>query len=683
MDGEQGMHAGLVMRLAGALLAWALLAVPAWAQVDVDAYLRRDTYQRIKISPDGHYYAVEVPLEDRTVLAVVERATGKVTAKAAGGHGSSVGNFWWVNDTRVVVAVDQRMGSRAEPYPTGELHAMDADGKKTMLLSSPAGVGDDFIGGTIRYTAENAVFLIDPLPDDHDSILVASRPLSSEPYTKVERLNVYTRKRITVATAPVRNASFTTDNQGEVRFARGSGADNVSKLYYRDRRGDDWRLVNDEAQSHRVVWPLAFSRDGRRAFLERQTANGPDEIVSWDPQTGQATALLRDATVDPRKFLSSFDGQRIVGATFMSSAEYMRFFDPDDPDARLYQSLAKALPGLALAATSSTRDGGLVLVQGWSDVNNGDFFLFDTRARKAERIYGRREWFDPAKVPHTRQVTLKARDGLALHGYLTLPAGSAEAPHGPLVVLPHGGPFGVFDRWEFDDDSQMLAAAGYAVLRVNYRGSGNYGRAFQQAGAQEWGKAMQDDLTDATHWAIEQGIADPQRICIYGASYGAYAALMGVAREPALYRCAVGYVGVYDLERMVDDLADKGRADVTWGREWIGEQGTLAQVSPVTLAERIKVPVMLAWGGQDDRAPKEQSEGMLKALQQAGVPVRTLSYPDEGHGFYTDAHRRAFYVALLDFLAQSLGGATASAPARAAPAPPPAPAAQPAAEVLK
>ncbi len=263
-------------------------------------------------------------------------------------------------------------------------------------------------------------------------------------------------------------------------------------------------------------------------------------------------------------------------------------------------------------------------------------------------------WMPPEGVPPTTAVDLTARDGTHLHGYLTKPAGT-NGPL-PMVVEVHGGPFGIFDQWEFDDDAQILVQAGYAVLRVNYRGSGNYGRSFKQAGARQWGLTMQDDLTDATRWAIDKGIADPERICIYGASYGAYAALMGVAREPSLYACAAGYVGVYDLERMRREDARKARSFSTWTSEWVGAHGQLKSVSPIYLADQIKVPVFLAAGGKDERAPIEHSRDMEEALRKAGGTVRTLYFPSEGHGFYSEEHRRAYYVALLDFLAGPLGG---------------------------
>ena len=225
----------------------------------------------------------------------------------------------------------------------------------------------------------------------------------------------------------------------------------------------------------------------------------------------------------------------------------------------------------------------------------------------------------------------------------------------PLVVLPHGGPIGVFDEGSYSREPQMLAAAGYAVLQVNFRGSANYGRAFTQAGAKQWGAAMQDDVTDATRWAIAQGHAEASRICIYGASYGGYASLMGVAKEPGLYKCAVGQVGVYDLNRMRSDDS-LGNDYLRHYHEKVMNTGDLAAVSPTRLADRIKVPVFITSGHLDERLPIAQSETMEAALKKAGVPVETLYFKTEGHGIYKREHRAEFYARLLTFLQRNIGG---------------------------
>ena len=320
--------------------------------------------------------------------------------------------------------------------------------------------------------------------------------------------------------------------------------------------------------------------------------------------------------------------------------------------------LSAAFPDDSVRVTSTTADGKVALVSTYSDRDPGSFYLFDTQTNKASFLLSRRSWIDPAKMAVVKPVELKARDGVVMRGYLTLPPGKGERDL-PLVVYPHGGPFGIYDTWGFDTEPQILAAAGYAVLQLNYRGSGNYGRSFHQSGAQQWGLTMQDDLTDATRWAIDQGIADRNRICMYGASYGAYASLMGVAKEPTLYKCAAGYVGVYDLVTLSATESRENKRMNTWTSEWLGSGAGLAAVSPNRIAERIRVPVFLAAGGEDETAPIGHSEKMEAALKKNGVPVETLYYRTEGHGFYTIEHQREYYTRLLAFLSGSLGGSTA------------------------
>lgn len=649
------------MRLLIALLiaAGIVAQVRASTPVDLAPFVQQDVYEWVKISPDGRHYAVTKPLEDRTALLILRREDNAFTAKIMGGPDSVVEDFWWANNERVVMSLARKLGSRDEPVAIGELYAVNVDGKHSMLLASPYGIREH--AGLVteyRNTWEQSVYMLDPLASDDRNVLVSAVPIASDPVVRVEKLDIYNRNRVRIAEVPVRRARFVADHNGEVRFAVGAEADNASKLFYREARGQDWRLINNELDSGRRSIPLGFSADGKLAYLQVEHATGPDAVVSWDPVTGEERELLRDPVVDPYQILYDMDGKTPIGASFMKERISNRFFDESARTPRFYRSLEKSFVADAVRMTSSTSDGRYVLLFVWSDRNNGDYFLFDTQQRKADRIFSRREWFAPDQQPASRYVTLPARDGMQLHGYLTEPSGTASGPR-PMVLMPHGGPFNVFDEWRFDDDAQLLAAAGYSVLRVNYRGSGNYGRAYTQAGSREWGGRMQDDLADATRWAIDQGIADRSRICIYGASYGGYAALTGAARDPDLYRCAAGYVGVYDLELMHREASQGSRSGRTWATEWLGDRGSLAARSPVNLADRIKAPVFLAAGGKDERAPIEHSKRMERALKKAGVPVETLYFPNEGHGFYTEEHRREYYARLLGFLSSHLGGATA------------------------
>jgi dipeptidyl aminopeptidase/acylaminoacyl peptidase len=639
-------------RSAGILLG-CLLAPLAQAQVDLEPFLKKDELQSLKISPTGAYYAMTVPLEDQTVLAVVRRADRQVTAKVSAGSDSVISGVWWVSDDRVVVSVAKKYGSRDQPYPTGELYATNADG--TMRRQIFARYGLD-----ATQLQPRAAYLIDTLPDDPRKVLVGMYALdTATPSTRVERLDVFNGSMNTVATAPVRRASFVVDPARRVRFAVGSGDDNVSKLYHRADDRAPWTLVNDAGKSGLVEWPLGLSADGLTGYLQVQHAKGPDAIVALDTVTGARKELLRDPVVDPHEIIYADDNRTPVGSFFMHGKLRTAFFDEKSPTARLYRKLERAFPGSSIDVTSGTRDGRLKVVYVWSDTSPGDFYLFDTTDNSADLIFSRRSWLDPATLAPSEPVSLRARDGLALHGYLTRPRDGRNRPL-PLVVMPHGGPFGIHDGWEVNDEAEMLVRAGYAVLRLNYRGSGNYGRDFRHAGAQQWGRKMQDDITDATRWAIEQKIADPQKICLYGASYGAYASLMGVAKEPDLYRCAAGYVGVYDLALMHKQDSRESKSSRTWAEDWISDdRSSLAEVSPNLMAQRIRVPVFLAAGGKDEIAPQAHSERMEKALKAAGVPVETLYVRTEGHGFYTEANQRTYYTRLLDFLSRHLGGAKA------------------------
>ena len=631
----------LLLLLASAHALPVCAAAPA---VDVAPYVRQSAYVDAKISPDGRHLAVTVPTGDRTVLVVLRREDMVATTRISGGRDSVIYDFWWANDERLLAAMAERVGVEDQPQPTGEIHAINADGSRSASLTGPA-----------EFTFAR---VYDLLPDDERSILIGAAAYGERDRTLLEKLDVYSGRRSPVASSPVAYAGFVADDAGNARFAHGGNNDNISKLYYREDNSAEWRLIADEARTGLVETPLGFSADGRIAYLQVQRPGRSDAIVAWDIAADARSEVASDPVVDPHDILRDGKGH-VIGASFMHDGIRMAFFDAAHPRVKLWRQLEKAFPGDAVEIVSATRDDGLLVVLVASDRNPGDYYLFDTTARKVLPLFARRLWQDPAKMAPTRAISFKAADGMPLHGYLTLPRGAVEGTAQPMVLLPHGGPFDVADEWWFDQEVQLLAEAGYAVLRVNYRGSSGYGREHQLAGARQWGRKLQSDLTDATRWAIAQKIADPERICIYGASYGAYAALMGAATEPDMYRCAAGYVGVYDMVEHHKYISGKFSGTRVWAEDWLGPRENMAAISVTDKAERIRVPVFLAAGGKDEITPITQSEKMEKALKAAGGRVETLYYPQEGHGFYQEEHRQAFYTRLLNFLAAHLGGAPA------------------------
>ncbi|WP_159015416.1 alpha/beta hydrolase family protein [Cognatiluteimonas profundi] len=648
----------------GVLLAVAVAFPCAAVTVDVAPYAKRDDFETIKLSPNGDYYAATVPMEGKSVLLVVHRSDNKASAGFSLGKNTYVAHFDWVSPKRLVISMGRKFGALDQPELTGNLYAINADGSDSQLLVGPD-VAQMSTGTHIqgRTTERVAAFLVDDLPGDDQNVLVSVSPFDADAFSRVDRLDVVTGRRMPVVTAPVRNARFMTDHHGVVRFVIGVDMSDVQRLYYRAADKADWVEINNELSSGHAEWPLGFSADDRTAYIQVEQSSGPDAIVAMDVATNARRQVLRDDEADPAAIIHGLNNVP-VGAMVMGNKTHTLFFDPGSPDARLYRSLEAAFPGNTVAITSRTTDGHQVMVSVSSDRNPGDFYLFDTVAKKADHLVSRRDWFDPEAMASVQPFNFKARDGMTLYGYVTTPRGAGK--NLPMVVLPHGGPFGISDEWAFDPEIQMLASAGYAVLQVNFRGSGEHGRAYQHAGMRQWGRTMQDDVTDATRWAISQGIADGRRICIYGASYGGYAALMGSAKEPGLYRCAVGYVGVYDVPAWISKggWANSSKAYLD---NWVGKPSDLVSVSPVRLASQIKVPVLLVAGGQDERVPIEQSEAMEKALRAAGVPVETLFIRTEGHGFFVEDHKKQFYNQLLGFLDKNIGpAATASAGASTA-----------------
>lgn len=663
----------VIKALAAALLAAVMPVGPAAAAdtytptvapklPPVAAFIRDDRFESLKISPTGQYLALSVNIADtdgktKRVLLVEERATGKRLGHFNLAGRTEVENFWWVNDHRMLISAGEKDGLLEKPQPTGELYAMDVDGKNQGILIGYRAVtsqGGSHITVGHRTQADGAT-MVDTLRNDDGHVVVAMWPhdAGGSGYEQAASLDVQTGRATALVAAPVRNADFVTDLKGEVRFATGSNSDNKAKAYYRDDAHAQWVLLNDAAVSGVNLTPLGFGADGHTAWLRREdTGKGADWLVSYDT----ASHTMKDVRQDPVASPDPVYGPQgeVIGVRYDDARPRYVFFNEQGELEKTFGSLQASFPDQAVALAGFTGNGRQMLIYTYSDRSPGDYYLFDLDSKKAVHLLSHREWIDPDRMGTQKAFAFQARDGLTLHGFLTLPAGSSGKDL-PLVVLPHGGPFFVADGWGFDGEVQLLASRGYAVLQVNYRGSAGFGRQFAHAGYQQWGRVMQDDVTDATRWAIGQGVADPKRVCIYGASYGAYAALMGAAKEPSLYRCAAGYVGVYDLPTMyhAGDVQDT-RSGTNYLKQTLGESG-LEAVSPDHLADRITVPVLLAAGKEDERAPPVHTEMMRDALLKAGKQVQATIYPGEGHGFYLEADREAFYNSLLAFLDRNIG----------------------------
>ena len=329
---------------------------------------------------------------------------------------------------------------------------------------------------------------------------------------------------------------------------------------------------------------------------------------------------------------------------------------PDHPEAKRWRAVTAIFAGQRATLVSTTDDGSKILLSVASDRNPGGYYLLDEKTKSLRFLVPRRKWIDPRLMAPVAPATVKASDGLKIPVYVTARDG-LKTRKAPMIVLPHGGPHGVRDYWGWDGEAQLLASRGYAVLHVNFRGSGGYGPDFQAAGYRNWGTRIQQDIADATRWAIAEGIADPARICIYGASFGGYSALMSAGIEPDLYRCAASYAGVTDLVDQVDDTdGSESMVGRRYLEKWLGGDMTLHRAqSPVTHAARIKVPVLIAHGTMDQRVPFSQAKAMRQALDAARKPYEWVEYEGEEHGFFKEANEIDFYTRLLAFFDRHIG----------------------------
>lgn len=642
-------------------------AKSAGTSYDIGDFIRDDRFVDVKISPNGTYVAATVPLtsDDKTVLVILKpgqkQPYGHVTLKERNTH---VADFWWVSDDRLLFTIGERTGGLEQPVSFGEIWGTNADGSKQGIVAGARVVGSGTRSGGKARAESASIQMVDSLIDNDNEVLVAVTPFASGeiPFTSLERMNVFSGTRKPVARAPVRGASFLTDLNGQARFASGLNRDYKAVLYYRKDDKSEWAVINDESITGKAISALGFSADNATAYLQAQEDQGPDSIRAFDVATETMKQIARDETVDPAALIRGVGKRYPIGLVFWGGRRpRFEYFDPDSADAKLHRMLQSKFDGDVVIPTSSTVDGHYVLLEVASDRNPGELFIFDTQAKKIDPFMNRADWLDRSRLGKIQPAYFKSRDGVDIDVMLTTPAGS-DGKNMPLIVHPHGGPFGVQDSWGYNRDVQMMTAHGYAVLQVNFRGSGGYGKKFRELGQKQWGLTMQDDLTDATQWAIREGIADRNRICIYGASYGGYASLMGVAKEPDLYKCAVGYVGVYDLNMLW------GRGDISqssFGKDFLADnlgKQDLNASSPNKLASRIKVPVFLAAGGADVRAPQSHSEAMAQALKAAGKPVETMYYSTEGHGFVKEENQIAYYTKLLQFFERHIGGRAPVAP---------------------
>ena len=545
------------------------------------------------------------------------------------------------------------------------LFAVNYDGSRARVLKEPV--------EAVKLVIRQSWFL-DPLWDDPENILILDneRRLND---LDVLRLNTFTGETTRVELNDGRVDRWIPDGRGRIRLAVGHadspGEDGVSKylvreVRYRETEDSPWQVISRDGYYEHGFEPLGFAADDVHVWVSSNRDRKTSALYLMDPRTGElGKPVLEDDEYD----VCSFDYlygvwelcEPVVSPRSRQLLAVMRHrerpvIDAVEPGwARFQAMLDQALPDTFNEVVSISHDESRFVIRAWSDRTPGAYYLFDLDRGQLEFITDIRPKLDPDHLSPMEPIAFAARDGTEIHGYLTLPRGRSE--NLPLVLNPHGGPYGIRDKWTYNSEVQFLASRGYAVLQVNYRGSGGYGQAFRELGYRRWGLEMQDDLTDAVNWAVDQGIADPDRVAIYGGSYGGYAAMAGVTLTPELYRCAVNIVGVSDLPLLYNYDEDYLPLRA-WFEETIGHPGRDRErfevTSPLQNIDQVQVPVFVAHGKRDRRVPLAHATKLVNELEDYDIPHDVMIKANEGHGFRKPENRIEYYSRIADFLDQHM-----------------------------
>lgn len=629
-----------------------------------------------RISPKGTWLAVVSTEDGLRSLTFVRLADRKVVGHLRPGGQQMIGDIVWANDERVVAELWERNGTLARPVSYGELVSVKPEGAWMDLIYGWR-AGRPQTGSNIRSAApeHGSAEVIDTLRGDAQEVVVAITGWEGvgDARVRVARLDVYSGRKTELAESPLLNSSYLTDERHEPRVAFSLDANAKLQMVF---RGDDrtWRPLGQLAGVTPTSRPIRYRAASRTLEVVDGVPNGFG-IFEVSLDTGERKQLAFSKLVPPSGFLRERPTGRLLAVESEPDLPEWQVLDESHPVARVLAGLLDAHPGAHVRLLSRTEDQALAVAYVYSDRDPGRLLLVDVAKNSAELLLETRPWIDPGKMAEMSAFHIKASDGHPLHGYVTYPPGLPEGEKAPLVVLPHGGPFGVRDSWGFDPEVQLLASRGFAVLQVNYRGSGGYGDAYREAGYRQKGGRIMEDILDATRWLVKKGRVDSGRICTYGGSFGGYAAIQATIAAPGLFRCAVGFAGVYDLTRLEknDDIVTSDRARGYVRTTTGDDKEALRAVSPVFHADQIRVPVLLVHGRKDTRVPIVHAEKLREALTEVGRPPEWLEEPLEGHGFYDEAARLRMYEAVVAFLEKHTAkGAPAPAPPAASPSPAPA-----------
>jgi len=599
-----------------------------------------------QLSPDGQWMSFIKPYQGARNIWVKAADAPFENARPVTADERPVPGYFWSRDSRYVLYVQDKDGDE-------NFHVWAVD---------PAGeTADDGVPVARNLTPVDGVRAqIYSVPKNAPEVMLVGMNDRDPRFHDIYKVDIATGDRVLVKQNDEGVGFWIFDLEGELRLAYRQLPDGGTELLRVDMQGLEQIITCTYEED---LTPIRFHKDRRQVYL--QTNKGERdlaELMLMDVENGELTFLEKDpeGEVDFGNAVFHPDTDEMIATAYVG--DRVRVYTKTDEAKELWANLQKALPDGEISVNSMARDMSRMLVAVSSDVDPGSVYLYETATGKAELQYRSRPELPSEHLAHMKPVSFEARDGMTIHGYLTLPKG-VEHKNLPVVMYIHGGPW-ARDYWGYEPYAQFLANRGYAVMQVNYRSSTGYGKNYTNAGNNEWGiGAMQHDVTDAVKWLIDKGVADPARVGIFGGSYGGYATLAGVTFTPDLYACGVPYVGPSNLVTLIESFPEywKPFLEGSWYKrvgnpEVESDRQDLIARSPLFHCDQIQAPLLVIHGANDPRVKQHESDQIVVALRQKDKPVEYVVAPDEGHGFRAPNNRKAVAVAMERFLAKHLNG---------------------------
>jgi len=603
-------------------------------QIPLEDFFKNPEKSRYRISPDGKFYSYMAPYEKRMNIFVQEIGTDSAI-RLTSETDRDIAGYFWKNPTRLLYLKDT---GGDEDY---RLYGVDVDGANLVCFTDFPDVRTE---------------IIDDLENFPNEVIIGMNkrnPQLFDPY----RLNIETGKMEMLAENPGNIQAWILDHDGKLRAAMAIVDGINTQLLYRDKENQPFRPVLTTSFKE-TMSPQFFTFDNKDVYAISNLGRDKTAAVIFDIANGKEVEVLyENADYDVDRLSYSKKRKVITTAGYESWKGERYFFD--DEAKSIYDRIEKDLGDYEVVITGVTKEEDKFIIRTYSDRSLGAYYIYDKDSKKKKKIVEVSPWIDESEMAAQLPIEYQSRDGLTIHGYLTLPLGYTmeNAKDLPVVVNPHGGPWHR-DSWGFNPEIQFLANRGYGVFQMNFRGSTGYGKKFWEESFKQWGLAMQDDITDGTNWLIEQGIADKDRIAIYGGSYGGYATLSGLVKTPDLYAAGVDYVGVSNLFTFLETIPPYWKPFLEMMYEMVGNPVTdsiqFVETSPALNADKIVAPLFIAQGANDPRVNKDESDQMVKALKERGIVVEYLVKDNEGHGFRNEENRFDFYRAMEKFLSEHM-----------------------------